>query len=272
MPLNGRPKELKNGETLPPVFPNAGMQAVYNRKLQKMIKEMHESTLFWVNAAWNAETPAMTEIAMDELSANLLERVIRHLTKRWNKNFKVLAVKTAKWAANKSDKAVTAQFARQLEKYGWSFDFKMTRAMQDALAANIFEQTRLITSIPQKYLESIQGQVMRAVQKGGDKGQLAKQLEKSYGVTKRRARAIARDQVAKSFATVTQARRLELGITEAIWMHSYAGKEPRKSHVHMNGKKFDVAKGMYDPHEKRFIQPHELINCRCSSRSVIPLE
>jgi len=63
---------------------------------------------------------------------------------------------------------------------------------------------------------------------------------------------------------------LELGITEAVWMHSHAGKVPRPTHVAMNGTRFKVAEGMWDSAEGKFIQPGELINCRCTSRSVLP--
>jgi hypothetical protein len=38
----------------------------------------------------------------------------------------------------------------------------------------------------------------------------------------------------------------------------------------MNGKKYDVNKGMWDPAVNRYIFPGEEINCRCSSRSIIP--
>jgi uncharacterized protein with gpF-like domain len=62
----------------------------------------------------------------------------------------------------------------------------------------------------------------------------------------------------------------QLGITEAIWVHSGAGKHPRPTHVAMNGKKYDVNKGMWDPAVKRWIFPGEEINCRCVSRSIIP--
>ena len=69
---------------------------------------------------------------------------------------------------------------------------------------------------------------------------------------------------------MTRARQDELGITEAIWVHSGAGKHPRPTHVAMNGKKYDVNKGMWDPAVKRWIFPGEEINCRCISRSIIP--
>jgi hypothetical protein len=38
----------------------------------------------------------------------------------------------------------------------------------------------------------------------------------------------------------------------------------------MDGKKYDVEKGMYDPAVGKFVFPGELPNCRCLSRSVIP--
>jgi len=38
----------------------------------------------------------------------------------------------------------------------------------------------------------------------------------------------------------------------------------------MDGKKYDVAKGMWDPAVREYIFPGQLINCRCFSRSVIP--
>lgn len=110
---------------------------------------------------------------------------------------------------------------------------------------------------------------MRSVQRGGDMGQLSKELQKEFGVTKLRAALISRDQNIKATSAFTRARQIELGITEAVWMHSHAGKEPRPTHVKMNGKRYNVTEGMYDPAEKRNISPGELINCRCTSKSVI---
>ena len=48
-----------------------------------------------------------------------------------------------------------------------------------------------------------------------------------------------------------------------------AYREPRLAHVAMNGKKYDVAKGMWNPAVKRWIYPGEEINFRCFSRSVV---
>jgi uncharacterized protein with gpF-like domain len=52
-------------------------------------------------------------------------------------------------------------------------------------------------------------------------------------------------------------------------MHSNAGKEPRPTHVAMNGKPYDLAKGMWDSDEKEWVHPGQLINCRCTMKPVI---
>jgi uncharacterized protein with gpF-like domain len=60
-----------------------------------------------------------------------------------------------------------------------------------------------------------------------------------------------------------------MGLIDAIWLHSGGGKTVRKSHVKNSGKRYDIRTGWYDPEVKRFIQPGELINCKCVSRPVV---
>ena len=38
----------------------------------------------------------------------------------------------------------------------------------------------------------------------------------------------------------------------------------------MNGKKFDLEKGMYDPDVEDYIQPGELPYCRCCFKAILP--
>ncbi|MDB5605134.1 MAG: phage head morphosis protein [Bradyrhizobium sp.] len=116
--------------------------------------------------------------------------------------------------------------------------FKTTKAI--IMAATVGQQVSLIKSIPSQYFTDVEGLVMRSVQTGRDLGQLTKDLQEQFGVTCRRAAFIARDQNNKATASMTRARQDELGITQAIWVHSGAGKHPRPTHVAMNGTKYDV--------------------------------
>jgi SPP1 gp7 family putative phage head morphogenesis protein len=162
-----------------------------------------------------------------------------------------------------------------LKNGGLAIKFKLTPAVNDVVQATTKANVALVTNLAQKHLSDIEGLVMRSVQKGGDVGGLAKDLEERYKMTRKRARLVARDQNSKATAAIVRTRQAELGITQAKWLHSHAGKKPRPSHVAMNGKLYDVKEGMWDPDadgkgKGRNVFPGELINCRCASRSVIP--
>lgn len=247
------------------IHTNPGVQAAYRKRLDRMVKEMADSYEYWLTAAYRANPP---EMAQDALPFNILKKKLKDLGNRWIKRFDDMAVKIAENFAEQGKKATDNSFRAALRDAGWSVEFKMTPQMRDAMAATISENVALIKSIPQQYHLEVEGIVARGFTNGRDLETIVKDLRARYGVTKRRAALIARDQSNKLTATVTQARRLELGITQAVWQHSSGGKEPRKSHVAATGKVFDIAKGCYIDGE--YILPGQLINCRCSSRSVLP--
>jgi len=149
----------------------------------------------------------------------------------------------------------------------------MTPAAQDILDATISEQVALITNIGTQYLSGIETAVLQSVQRGGDLKYLSGELEQRYGIARRRAELIARDQNAKATANMTRARQDEIGITEAIWLHSGGGRHPRKEHVafsrgKLGGPVYDINKGAYL--EGVWTWPGHEINCRCVSKPLIP--
>lgn len=253
------------------VHANPGVTAKYRRQLDALVKEMSDSVEYWVTAAYRANPPRMeTAIAQDALPSFELGRRIRELSKRWIKKFDDMAEKIATSFAESGRKATDSSFQQALKDAGFAVNFKVTPVMRDAMNATIQENVSLIKSIPQQYLTQVEGTVMRGFTAGRDLKAISDELQGHYGVSKRRAALIARDQSNKLTATVTQARRVELGMFEAEWVHSGGGKVPRASHVKA-GKdhlKFDVRKGALIDGEH--ILPGFLINCRCSSRTILP--
>lgn len=90
----------------------------------------------------------------------------------------------------------------------------MTSQMNNALQATIAENVGLIRSIPEKYFTEVEGLVMRSVARGRDLSYLTDELQKRYGITRRRAAFIARDQNNKATSVVQSARQQALGITQ----------------------------------------------------------
>jgi SPP1 gp7 family putative phage head morphogenesis protein len=252
------------------VRPNAGVEIAYRRKLERLIDEMHRSVDYWLRAAYRANEPEVMALASDASPAVELNRTFNALKRRWLSRFKgasgELAGYFSKDATDRADMALRGI----LKRSGFAVKFKTTAAVNDVLQATIKENIGLITNLPEQYLTQVQGHVMRSVQAGRDLSYLTTKLREQYGITKRRAATIARDQNNKASAVITRVRQQEIGVTEAIWIHSYAGRHPRKSHVENDGKRYDVAKGWFDPDAREWCWPGTQINCRCISRSIIP--
>jgi SPP1 gp7 family putative phage head morphogenesis protein len=261
-------KRVDKTKRLQPLRPNVGLKIAYQKKIDRLIDEMQASVSWHLKAAYRANPPIL---AMDDiLPANALKRAIALLKKRWLRRFDWAAPKLADYFALAVHKRTDKALASILRKGGFSVKFQQTQAMKDVVAATTAENVALIKSIPQKYLADVEVHVMQSISAGRDLGTLAKHLEKTYGITKRRAALISRDQNSKATSSMQRVRHLELGITKATWRHSSAGRQPRPTHVAMNGKTYDIAKGMWDSAINDWTQPGVQINCRCISVPIVP--
>lgn len=265
---------------LRPVRANAGIESMYKRKLDALIDEMHRSLVYFISAQYRANPPesmaqdAGFEAFRDGSPANALRRSVHRMTRRWQKAFDEGAPALARYFTDKSMDATDVQLKQILKKAGFSVEFKMTAAANDAYQATIGENVGLIKSIAAQHLSEVEGLVMRSVTQGRNLGDLTDELVKRYDITKRRAAFIARDQGNKATATINRVRQQELGITQARWRHSGAGKHPRPSHVAAGrddggkGKLYDVSKGCEI--DGKLIWPGTEPGCRCTGQSVIP--
>ena len=258
----------KNEKVLRPIHPNAGIEALYRQRLIKLIECMDKSVAYWLRASYRKNEP---KIAQDESPADALRRSIRKLTARWLRSFDRMAGELAEYFATAVKDRSDAALKKILKDGGWTVEWRMTPAMRDIRDATVHANVQLIKSIPREYLGQVEQIVMRSVQTGRDLGQVSTDLQERLGVSKRRAALIARDQNQKASAAFTRARQIEIGVDEAVWVHSGGGKVPRPSHVKAGRDKqrYNVREGWFDPHEKKYILPGTLINCRCVSRAVI---
>lgn len=256
------------GVTVTPVHPNAGVQAWYTSELDKVIGEMYRDALRVVMEIAREATPVIP-VAQDA-APKAVQRALVKWGDKWIQRFDLMAAKLSLDFAERNKNATETAMKSAFKQAGFTVPFRPTKASIEAYKVVAAEQVGLIKSIPQQFLNRVQVQVWESVKRGADLKTLSKELEKSYGVTRKRAALIARDQNAKAKATIEAVRHQELGIKQAIWMHSHGGKEPRPTHVKMNNKLYDLAKGMYDPDEGRYVHPGELINCRCTMRPYIP--
>jgi SPP1 gp7 family putative phage head morphogenesis protein len=258
-------------KTARPVHANRGIEAAYRRRIQSLVTEMAASYQYWIKAAMRENPPkmaAVVEAAEDASPSDKITRRVRELARRWQEKFDEEAPRIAASYVTKMFRATDSAMRASMKAAGWAVDFTMTPAVRDAFDASVAENVSLIKSIPSQYHTQVEGSVMRGYAAGRDLQAMTKDLRALYPKASKRVTLIARDQSNKANAVVNRARQLELGITEAIWMHSSAGKEPRPDHVAANGKKYKIAEGCKISGE--YIQPGQMINCRCTSRPVLP--
>lgn len=158
-------------------------------------------------------------------------------------------------------RAITARF-------GLGIDVYRSEPWLAELQKNwVSQNTKLIKTIPTQYLGKVEQAVRAGVLNGTSSREIAKQVKEIYGVTDRRAKIIARDQIGKANAELTQYRQEDLGIKKYKWVTAHdervrgnpSGRYPKAvpSHFARDGKEFDWANPPIGGH------PGMAILCRC---------
>jgi SPP1 gp7 family putative phage head morphogenesis protein len=122
----------------------------------------------------------------------------------------------------------------------------------------------LIGNMEAAHYDDVAKLIAEAVESGQSTRDVTKVLTDRFGVSRRRAKFIARDQIGTLNAQVTQKRQEDLGITQFIWS-TVGDDRVREEHVVLDGRTFDWATGAGDQG-----LPGTTPNCRCVSLPVIP--
>lgn len=155
-----------------------------------------------------------------------------------------------------SDSQLSNMILRQtgIDFSGLMSDEALGDAFDEAVSANI----ALINSIPQQYLDRVEQAVMASLQAGTLNATLADDLLKIEGITKNRAKLIARDQLGKINSRLSQLRQQSLGITHYYWSTSL-DERVRNKHAGWEGDLIAWDNPPPDGH------PGQAIQCRCTA-------
>ena len=248
---------------------NAGNISWYQKELLSTIREMNADVKKQVLVIL-ADNP----LAMDANPIELLRGALRAMSKRWVGIFISKSTPTAEAVVKKTGEAVDRGLLASARKDAMTINMQFTDAMIQKRDAIIAENVSLIRSIPEKYFTDVESMVFRSVAKGGDRKALADEIESNFSkrhqITRKRAEFIARDQVRKATSSLSNARQQAAGIKRGIWIHSGGGSEPRKKHVHANGKEFDLDKGLPIGDKGQYVLPGQEPNCGCTWKPVLP--
>lgn len=198
-----------------------------------------------------ADVSALIRTIMGNVRATVDAGPLRQ-AERWAREF----------ATEVSDKS-RDQLLRQLKSVLEVDAFPVEPQLVDMLNSAVQENAELITSINEEYLRDVGNLVRRNVRSGARASEIVKEISGRFGLAKKRAALVARDQTNKLNGALTRMRQTNLGIEEYIWRTS-RDERVRSSHAELEGRRFSWNNPPSVGH------PGTPINCRCTGEPVIP--
>jgi len=163
-------------------------------------------------------------------------------------------------------------YADRKNKRSFGIDvYQNSPKIRQYLEAATAQNSQLIQSIPEQYLNQVSNIVLGNMRAGLRSSEIISQLTEQYGITKRRAKFIARDQTAKVNGEISKQRQIDAGYEYFQWIDAH---DSRVRHRH---KVIATAKTQYGTGVYRWddlplsekgerIQPGSDYNCRCIAK------
>lgn len=193
------------------------------------------------------------------------------------------AKQVSRWYCRQLLRNISADQKRALKKAGistawlkqkWTVQIVRGQYVAPSVAKKLPEQVEanaaLITKLCERSAQKVQNAIAEGISKGYNLSRLTEKINSLENMDEARAARVALDQSCKLNQFIQVENSKALGVKEGIWVHVPGQYESRASHMKMNGKKFDLEKGMYDPDVEDYIQPGELPYCRCCFKAILP--
>lgn len=180
-----------------------------------------------------------TEVALEQVRS-LVRYYREDLIKTLPTRFRKLIKFTTKQVIESFSNIVSVETTREREiKAGVGIDIFNNNVLRPNLEVFVKSATvsnaRLITSIEEQLLNDVAIVIEAGYRSGLSRIVLSKQIQEKFGVSEKRARLIARDQIGKLHADVIRDEYLTLGIVEYKWLTS-SDERVRKTHKVLNDK------------------------------------
>lgn len=247
------------------------LESKYARTLRKLIRKTREAFKKQLVAEWPAiasEYNRTVPVAMrrdDAITyiARLVGSIKLLVGRDWTQmELEELALSQIDDVNDLVKKSVDNQWKRVLGVNPMLRD----EGLKDFLAARAREHAKLITSIPDRQVPSLESGILAAVQRGTRVEELSSFIDDRFKAMEANATTIARTETGKVYADLTEYRSRELGVEKYTWA-TVGDDRVRPSHAAMDG----VELRWDDPPtvDGELVHPGQAINCRCVALPVI---
>ena len=267
---------------------NHGLQQQLARKIKRLMEDFNKSvinitisTLKDKGYIGNNDVKLVQDGYFDYVRE--LEKLFRTNFGKWLTALQLKAKDLFKWFSKRAtidtvraqrDALIKAGLGKQYLRAKWTVPITRGQYISPQAMAKlenmIVEQTALITKIGSQELTHLQDYIAESLDQGLNVNELESVLVGFKEFDTARAKRVAIDQSIKINQNIQRENNLSLGLTRAVWIHVPGQWYSRESHEKLNGKEYELEKGMWDPKTQKHIQCGELPYCRCIYRIVIP--
>lgn len=281
-------------KTIAAIEPNAGLRAALQKKIAKLVRartraaaaELFEDLIASGLVGEESRLAQDAKPTVKDFKAVDLEKAPKHADTayaerlaRWMIHTGEDAKAVSKWFVRTTAQRITASQRRALIRAGispeliknrWTVPVVKNRYISPAAAQEmpklIDDMTALITKMQADDLERLRGALDAGLSGGKTIGDIEEILRQSDGFTEARAKRVALDQSVKVNQGLQRANAQGLGAKTGIWVHVPGMYSSRQTHKAMDGKRFNLDEGLYDPAVGRKVMTGELPFCRCVFR------
>jgi SPP1 gp7 family putative phage head morphogenesis protein len=232
-----------------------------------MIEQIHKRFKNIVIAGMNKEY--IKEQIIDASYVSLLEELLEKFKESIKKQFGLLRI--SEWATNITKIVYGYNERRWIEEIGkFGIDLKKDISYQflkEYLNLRIADNSKLIKNLQDEVIYELEQEIYKHFEQGKTFKELSKSITERFGMDKKRANLIARNEIKNTNTQLNKKRMQEYGVEKAIWMTA-DDERVRTQHEKFNGKEYEIGKGLKND-KGEFEEPGEKINCRCVAIPII---
>ncbi len=261
-------KSRRREVVLPPIMDTVGSVAEAQRAIRAMLRELAGEVKADLLPAYEADLARFrSEVTGDagELSDAALARI------------KAIAAGLGRIASELVNRILRRESGRHTEKWkaqvraALGIDLEAVIRQEDlgeALDAASKRSTSLITGLSDETAAGVEKLTRRALTQGMTANDLRKELTKQFGIADRRAKVIARDQLATLNSDLNRIRHTQAGVTTYAWSTAH-DERVRPLHRALDGRRYKYGESTG---AEGGLPPGQPIMCRCVARAVVEFD
>lgn len=288
-----RIKPMAEGKVL---MPSAAVREWYSEEIKSILRKMADEYRSEIGILMKSSGTKQHFAADANLPVSRFKGLMNRLKEKWSKRANELAAKIAESFVMKVDKHSFSSVGSSLKALGIQEPRGVPKTKWETqIETYVAENIALIKSIPEEFHSKIERATWNSLTspEGTEQGAygINGAIRDAMGKGFDRADFIAQDQTSKLNSVMNNARMEQNGISVFEWMHSSAGKTPRKCHQAWNGRYFltkggptDLVELLPDGSTVKYeegqdgarkgdvAKPGHAPRCRCRAKPVIKLD